>query len=171
MIHTQSPFTYSYQLEEEILKQGKLKRKIQIIEYDISICKKKRKITLLNIDKLSNEDKIIASEKMIPDIIDSFNIKKDKYINLEPELLQYIVFSKVSKEDDVKQLRKCLEKLFNKINNLLLTGKYKSKEELNVTYEIKLNSVFIETVHITKKFIDSCLESLNEDTCYSHMYI
>jgi ATP-dependent Lon protease len=130
----------------------------------------------------------IASEKMIPDIINMLNIKKDKFINLDNELLKYIIESKVPKEDGVRQLRKSLEKLFNRINYLFLTGQY-NDSNLTIT---KSNSIYndtqinlindnlcllnikdtvVETVHITKQFIDCCLDSHADNTSYSHMYV
>lgn len=134
---------------------------------------------------------VIASDKMIPDIINMLNIKKDKFITLDDELLKYIIESKVPKEDGVRQLRKCLEKLFNRINYLFLTGQYKESKESslyitksktlhNVSSELSLSlsniintdvETEIETVHITKLFIDNCLDAQDKDTGYLHMYI
>ena len=126
------------------------------------------------------DDKVvIASNKMIPDILSSLNVKKDKYINLDTELLKYIISSKVPKEDGVRQLRKCLEKIFNKINYLFLTGEYKNNPNLSITSELSslndnlslLNLHPNETVNITKSFIDNCLESTDDNTSYLHMYV
>ena len=136
------------------------------------------RMKVIYIDPPSVDDKvIIASKKMIPEIIKSLNIKRDKYINLDQELLKYIISSKVQKEDGVRQLRKSLEKLFNKINYLLLTGNYK-ESNLKITYENIIDSISLielsnsaEVVNITKSFIDNCLESKGENTSYLHMYL
>lgn len=142
------------------------------------------RMKVIYIDSPTIEDKaVIASQKMIPDILNTLNIKKDKIIDLSEELLRYIIASKVPKEDGVRQLRKSLEKIFNKINYLFLTGKYK-KSTLNVitsnnhdltsvgdlNAELSLMNL-TETVHITKTFIDNCLESQNDNTSYAHMYL
>lgn len=139
------------------------------------------RMKIIYIDALSKDDKVvIAATKMIPDIIESLNIKKDKYINLNEELLKYIVYNKVPNEDGVRQLRKCLEKIFNKINYLILTGKYKKEpigltitnetiNELNDTVSL-LNIGKSEVVNITKTFIDNCLESNEETHLYISMY-
>lgn len=132
------------------------------------------KIIYIDSPKLDAKIKI-ASDKMIPEIINSLNIKKDKYINLDEELLKYIIQSKVSKEEGVRQLKKSLEKIFNKINYLCLTGEYKNSN-LTITKSEHTNNKNtdknnIETIHITKSFIDKCLESCQEDTSYLKMYL
>lgn len=141
------------------------------------------RMKIIYINPPSTDDKvIIAANKMIPDIIDSLNIKKDKYINLNQELLRYIIDTKVPKEDGVRQLRKCLEKIFNKINYLLLTDKYKLKNScLTLTNEMLSNlsdTISLlnidnptEIVNITKTFIDNCLESSYGNDSFLHMYI
>lgn len=140
------------------------------------------RMKIIYIDSPSSDAKVtIASEKMIPDIISTLNIKKDKYINLDNELLKYIIEAKVPKEEGVRQLRKCLEKLFNRINYLLLTGQYRDSalsvtNSENICQDVNdnlalLNIQTTETVHITKTFIDNCLESKYDDTSYLHMYV
>ena len=92
-------------------------------------------------------------------------------------MLKYIINSKVPKENGVRQLRKSLEKLFNKINYLLLTGNYK-KSSLIITLEtekdLELNTITkTEIINISKKFIDESLESIIDlnNTSYLQMYI
>lgn len=131
------------------------------------------RMKVIHINSPSIEDKVvIASKKMIPDIIDGLNIKKDKYIVLDEELLRYIIACKVPNEEGVRQLRKCLEKIFNKINYLLLTGRYKSGNHLTVSM-VRLNENELrntEVVTITKGFIDSCLDSIDTNSSYMSMY-
>lgn len=139
------------------------------------------RMKIIYIDSPTIEDKVtIASYKMIPDIINTLNIKKDKFINLDNELLRYLIECKVPREEGVRQLRKCLEKLFNKINYLFLTGQYKesklsitkseSFDKLNNNLSL-MNNKSIETVHITKSFIDSCLDSHQDNISYLQMYM
>jgi ATP-dependent Lon protease len=140
------------------------------------------RMKIIYIDSPTSDAKVtIASQKMIPDIINTFNIKKDKFINLDNELLKYIIEAKVPKEEGVRQLRKCLEKLFNRINYLFLTGQYRDSDlsitqSENICQDVNdnlalLNIKSTETVHITKSFIDNCLESKYDDTSFLHMYL
>lgn len=126
------------------------------------------RMKIINIDYPTIEDKIIiASEKMIPQIIESLNFKKDKYINIDKELIHYIIANKVPKEDGLRQLKKCLEKIFNKLNYLFLTGKY---ENLNLELGND-NGNMIQIINITKTFIDNCLHTKETNSSYMHMYI
>jgi ATP-dependent Lon protease len=138
------------------------------------------RMKIIYIDSPSLDAKVkIASDKMIPDIINTLNIKKDKYISLDEDLLKYIIECKVQKEEGVRQLKKSLEKIFNRINYLCLTGEYK-KSSLTITKSenlynenaVKLKEPIVtETIHITKSFINNCLESREDDTSYLKMYL
>ena len=113
----------------------------------------------------------IAKDKMIPDIIESFNFKKDKYINLDNELLSYIINNKVPKEEGVRQLRKCLEKIFSKLNYYILTGEYENHTKyFKVTIEYQNNQSNI-TINIKRAFIDKCLESKEDNMSHIMMYV
>lgn len=144
------------------------------------------RMKIIYIDSPTSDAKVkIASDKMIPDIINTLNIKKDKFITLDDELLKYVIESKVPKEEGVRQLRKCLEKLFNRINYLFLTGQYKesnlyitqseSDNQISIVNDnlslLNIKETQIETVHITKTFIDNCLDAQHDNTSYLHMYV
>jgi ATP-dependent Lon protease len=142
------------------------------------------RMKIIYIDSPSIDAKVtIASDKMIPDIINTLNIKKDKFITLDNELLKYVIESKVPKEEGVRQLRKCLEKLFNRINYLFLTGQYKesnlsitkSENSYNDVHDnlslLNIKETEVETVHITKSFIDNCLDAQHDNASYLHMYV
>lgn len=118
------------------------------------------------------DDKMnIAKDKMIPDIIESFNFKKDKYINLDNELLSYIINNKVPKEEGVRQLRKSLEKIFSKLNYYILTGEYENHTKyFKVTIEYQNNQSNI-TINIKRAFIDKCLESKEDNMSHIMMYV
>lgn len=94
----------------------------------------------------SIEDKIIiAKDKLVPNILKELNFD----CHLPKELLIYIINEKIQKEDGVRKMKQALEKIFNKLNYLLLVGK---KVELN------------------KEFIDNTL--INQETNdYQMMYI
>ena len=118
------------------------------------------------------DDKMnIAKDKMIPDIIESFNFKKDKYINLDDTILSYIINNKVPKEEGVRQLRKSLEKIFSKLNYYILTGEYQEKTDyFKVTIEY-INTESIFTINIKRAFINKCLESKEENMSHMMMYM
>ena len=129
------------------------------------------RMKVIYIDSPSVESKLtIAAYKMIPDIINSFNIKKDKSINLDKDLLRYILEDKVPHEDGVRQFRKTLEKLFNKLNYLILTGTYKDSS-LSITTVSKKRNKDSEVINITKSFIDECLSPQCQNKDYLNMYI
>lgn len=142
------------------------------------------RMKIIYIDSPNVDAKVtIASDKMIPDIINTLNIKKDKFITLDNELLKYVIESKVPKEEGVRQLKKCLEKLFNRINYLFLTGQY-IESNLSITKSVNsyhdvhdnlsllnIKETEVETVHITKSFIDNCLDAQQDNTSYYNMYV
>lgn len=125
------------------------------------------RLKVIYINSPTIEDKIkIAKDKMIPDIINSFNFKKDKYINLNDDLLSYIIINKVPKEEGVRQLRKCLEKIFSKLNYYVLTGEYSQHTEY---FKIDLNDKAMECINIRRNFINKCLDENNQKDNTSHM--
>lgn len=132
------------------------------------------RMKVIYIDSPSIESKLsIATDKMIPDIINTLNIKKDKFINLDKDLLRYILEEKVPNEDGVRQFRKVIEQLFNKLNYLILTGTYKTSN-LSITKDIDTmfnKRKYIETIHITKSFIDECLTPQTQNKDYLNMYM
>ena len=130
------------------------------------------KLKFIFSEKPTIDDKMnIAKDKMIPDIIESFNFKKDKYINLDNELLSYIINNKVPKEEGVRQLRKCLEKIFSKLNYYILTGEYENHTKyFKVTIEYQNNQSNI-TINIKRAFIDKCLESKEDNMSHIMMYV
>lgn len=101
------------------------------------------------------EDKIIiASKKMIPEIIDTLKIKTKIIIN--DDLIRYIMLNKVNNEGGVRQMKKIFEKLFNRINYLLLIGKMERNEEHTI------NKEFVDNVIVT-----NCKEDQFHNLMYS----
>lgn len=126
------------------------------------------RMKVINIKDINIEDKIIiATEKMIPDILNELNIKNNLFINLSPDLIGFIVKEKTPIEPGVRQLKKTIEKIFNKINYLILTDKYKTDNGLSIKIESGK-----EIIHIKKIFIDNCIKFVNLDTTlHLHMYM
>lgn len=130
------------------------------------------RLKVIYINSPTIQDKIkIAKDKIIPDIISSFNFKKDKYINLDDTLLSYIINNKITKEDGVRQLRKSLEKIFSKLNYYILTGQYQQKKEyfqISIEHE---DHQSISKINIKRNFIDKCLESKEDNISHMMMYV
>jgi ATP-dependent Lon protease len=121
------------------------------------------RLDIIHIESPSLQDKIIiAKEKLIPEILNTLNIKKTYTLNLSNELLEYLIYNK-TKEEGVRELKKCLEKIFNKLNYYLLIEKM---EDLSYK-KIKKHT----TVNITKTFIDNALQTQADNTSHLHMYI
>ena len=106
------------------------------------------RMRVIKIKNPSMEDKlIIAQDKLIPQI--KSQCKNTDLPDLTKDIIHYIVY-KVPKEDGVRQLKKTLEKIFNKLNYMILLGK-----------KVVLNT----------SFIDSVLKIETDDTSYKMMYI
>ena len=98
------------------------------------------RMKIIKIKNPSIEDKIIiAKDKLVPNILKEFNFD----CHLSKELLIYIINEKIPKEDGVRKMKQALEKIFNKINYLLLVGK-----------KVELNKEFIDNTLITKESND-----------------
>lgn len=134
------------------------------------------RLKIIHINPPNIDDKIkISIEKLIPEIIESFHFKKDKFINISEDLIKYIINNKVTKEDGVRQLKKCLEKIFSKLNLLILTGCYKENSNLNISLELDTDEYtdkYKECINISKNFIDYCLNNKEYDSDILHsMYM
>jgi ATP-dependent Lon protease len=106
------------------------------------------RMRVIKIKNPSMKDKlIIAQDKLIPQIKSQLN--KD-LPDLTKDIIHYILYNKVQKEDGVRQLKKTLEKIFNKLNYMTLLGK-----------DVVLNT----------SFIDQVLKTETDDTNYKMMYI
>jgi ATP-dependent Lon protease len=123
------------------------------------------RMKVIYIDPPSIEDKIcIVNEKLIPEIIESIKFPKFYKFKIETELLEYIISVKIEKEDGIRQLKKTMEKIFNRINYLLLLQKETNgliiKEE---DHDILIN--------IQKDFIDGIIDHKNGfSSNYMSMY-
>jgi ATP-dependent Lon protease len=123
------------------------------------------RIKIIEIKNPNTDEKvIIANTKIIPEIIKSTNLEKHLKITLNTTLIKYIVENKLPDENGVRNLKRNLEKLFNKLNYLIITGTLDHSEN---TIDTKTN-----TLTITKKFIDKILETIKkDDTSFLHMYL
>jgi ATP-dependent Lon protease len=122
------------------------------------------RMKVIHIEDPSIESKIIIAEKMIPEIIKDLKFNKNIYIKFDKELLYYFI-SKIEKEAGVRQLKKNLEKIFNKLNYLVLTEKYLIDKSL------KISKNKINTISVTEEFINDNLNIKPNNESYLHMYI
>jgi ATP-dependent Lon protease len=114
------------------------------------------RLKVIYINPPTLQDKItICEHKMIPDIVKMINFKKDIY--LSKELIEYIITTKTQGEDGVRQLRKNIEKIFNRLNFDLL---------VNNTSDLKMEE---NVIVITSTYINSILKQ-KEKPRYLDMY-
>jgi len=121
------------------------------------------KIIYINPPQL--QDKlIICQDKMIPEIIKSINQDTNALdIVISKEILEYIIVNKTVNEKGVRQLRKNIEKIFNRLNFDILTGNY-SKLKIESSGEKNL-------IIITKTYVDNILTISEKESRYLDMYI
>jgi ATP-dependent Lon protease len=84
-------------------------------------------------------------------------------IIISKEILEYIIVHKTVQEKGVRQLRKNIEKIFNRLNFDVLTGNY-NKLKIESSGE---NKVLI----ITKTYVDNILTTSEKESRYLDMYI
>lgn len=122
------------------------------------------RLKIIYIDPPSVQDKvIICQEKMIPEIIKSINLKDDYTIVIDKEVIEYIILNKTTQENGVRQLRKNIEKIINRLNYNILIG---NLEQLKIenTQENKM-------IIVTRSYIDEIFKSNQNDKSYMNMYI
>lgn len=112
------------------------------------------------------EDKvIICKEKVIPDIIS--NINSSNIINMTEETLTYTITKKCEIETGIRQLKKTLEKIFNRINYDILTDNLSGNINKNmIEKDEKNNKIYT----ITISYIDKILQQ-KETQNFMSMYI
>ena len=117
------------------------------------------RMKIIYINPPSLEDKVnICQNKLLPDIIKSININKD--IEISKELIEYIIVHKCSNEPGVRNLKKALEKLLNRINyDLLINEKSIENESESEIYKIN------------RKYIDKIFDTHKKDAPYLNMYL
>jgi ATP-dependent Lon protease len=117
------------------------------------------RMKVIYISKPTLEEKVlICQEKVLPDIIKNINFDID--IQMDKEVIEYVILNKCENEQGVRQLKKTLEKVLNKLNYDILVG--------NASHLINDEKV----CYITKSYIDSAISSnTKEDASYLSMYM
>ena len=130
------------------------------------------RLKIIYIDPPSLNDKIvICQDKMIPEILNTIKLKDDIQVTFSKEIIEYIIINKTQKESGVRQLKKNVEKILNRLNYDLLIGNLDNIIiETNVTYKENLDTTN-KNIIMTRSYIDNLLKSERENDTYSHMYI
>jgi len=121
------------------------------------------RLKVIYINPPSLEEKvIICQDKMIPEILSNVSIRDYSTVILDKEIIEYIISSKTQNEKGVRQLRKNIEKIINRLNYDVLL------ENLDKLF-IETNSENEKIIVITRSYINDVLKH-KEDTSYLSMY-
>ena len=124
----------------------------------------KDRMYVINTKGYNTKEKIkICNEYIIPELYDTYLFKRDE-ITMTDDILEYIISKYTGKEEGVRNLKRCIEIIFTKINLFRLSKKnnYLFK---NIDYfEIKFP--FEITISIINKIINK--SKINEN--YINMY-
>jgi len=155
------------------------------------------RLKIIYIEKPTLEEKVnICCEKMLPEIIQTINFDKNTYIQMDKEVIEYIALHKCEKESGVRQLRKAIEKIMNKLNYDLLVGNVvdlkiskittdttttdtttTATNTTNTTNTTDTNTTATTTTitktiyNITTKYVDSAIHYKEKEQAYLSMYI
>lgn len=117
----------------------------------------KDRLHIIKINPPSNSEKIIIAKKYIIDqVIKNIGIVRDDFI-LTDDNIEYIIRS-YSKKNSVRELKRCLETIFMKINTIKLLGK--SIDTLKLSFSLKNYSL---PITLDKEVIDIFLKSCTSD--------
>ena len=110
----------------------------------------------------SNKEKlIIAKDYLLKTIRKLVNIKAEEVI-LEDDIITYIIENYTKEEKGVRNLKRCLEILYTKLNLIRLMGNVKdlkTKLPKTVNFPVKITKELLEQL-IIKKQEDSIIQSL-----------
>jgi ATP-dependent Lon protease len=111
-----------------------------------------------------DDKKIIASNYLIPNIETEVNFEKDQII-IPPETIEYIVENLTEKEDGVRNLKRCLEIIYTKINLF----RFMKPESDLFGKDMSLNIEFPITVD--KELVDKLIKQDVKQKGYLNMYL
>jgi len=112
----------------------------------------------------SDDKCIIAHQYLIPKIEKNVNFKKDQ-ITIPDETIRYIADNLTDKEKGVRNLKRCLEIIYTKINlyRLMKAGSSLFNKEETIKVEFPFT--------VTKEIVDKLVKKTNEDTTPFGMYL
>ena len=117
----------------------------------------KDRITIIKTNGYSIPDKInISHDFLITEQIDKMGLNPDDIV-FPNEILEYII-NKYTKEDGVRTLKRCLEKIISKLNLLFLLENNVDNKELDVGYSLQS---ITRPLTITNKIVEEFLDKEN----------
>ena len=123
------------------------------------------RLKVIYIDPPSIEDKItICQTKLIPNILKTIKLKTGFNIIIERELIEYIISCKTQDDKGVRQLKKNIEKIFNRLNYDILI------DNLDLVKKETVQDSEDTTLIITRSYIDKIIKTHNNDRSYLQMY-
>ena len=148
------------------------------VDFDLSKClfifsyndeSKVNKILLDRMHKIQTkgytqaEKSIIASKYLIPTVINQVKFN-DGDVILNSDVIQYIITHHTNAEDGVRNLKRCLEVVYMKLNLYRLM-----KPDTNIfTTDMPLKIIF--PVTLTTSMIDSLIKQEQDNGSWRHMY-
>lgn len=131
-----------------------------ITKVDEIVCDR-MKVIYINTPTL--DDKIrICQEKMLPEVVNSIKFMKNIEVQCDREVIAHIISKHCKAESGVRQLKKMMEKVLNRLNYDILVG---SKELL---FTSKGN---IKSYNITTTYVNKIIPLREENESFSHMYM
>jgi len=110
-----------------------------------------------------NEKLIICQDKLIPEILSNVTLQNNIDIIIDKEVIEYIIVNKTQKESGVRQLRKNIEKIINRLNYDTLIGNFENL--MTETLDDK------QVIIVTRTYVDHVLKSQDDNTSYLNMYL
>ena len=137
------------------------------------------RLMLIKTKGYKNEEKrVIASKYMFPDIINNLGLKETCIKTMTDDNLNYIIDNYTSKEEGVRNMRRCIHNIYSKLNlyNLIL----KEKDDDNMLLaRFKKNKKYVEIkkdildFNISNNIIDLFLDKSedNKPNIIQNMYL
>ena len=122
----------------------------------------KDRLTIVEFEGYSIEEKIkIVQDFIIPDLLKNIGFLKDD-ISLNVDIIKYIINTYTSNESGVRNIKRCIEDLFLKIN-LLRLMKNDDKNMIDIEYNIEnLTFPLVITIPIISNLLNSNMKKNNK---------
>lgn len=137
-----------------------------------SIVKNRMKVIKLN--GLSIDEKIeITNTIIIPELVKKILQTKDYSLLITKDVLKYIIVNKTEQEPGMRNIKKNLETIINRINSLIILSKCKNKDDIVSNFnhgKIQLN-FNNNNIEITNELVDCILTKKRKREDWENMYI
>ena len=129
------------------------------------------RIKVINIKSLMLTEKInIVKQYIIPDYTKEHNVK----FSFSETLIEYTISRKTKTEPGMRNIKKNIETIFNRVNTIRLLSKCKDREIIHKDFSYKDIELEIDEngiIKITKKLIDNILKGEEINEAWMNMYI